>query len=107
MANKETEKFDIKENYGHDCILSKDEFISKNNINIEGLSDEGSIQNIYKYGKNEIKQSKPKRWYNYFLASLLSPFNIILLGISGILFYTDVILAEVPNYTNIIVIIII
>ncbi|MDD2377054.1 MAG: magnesium-translocating P-type ATPase [Clostridia bacterium] len=106
MTSKESEKFDIKENYGHDCILSKEEFISKHNININGLSDEGSIQNIYQYGKNEIKQSKPKRWYNYFFASLLSPFNIILLGISFILCYTDVILPAVPNYTNIFVIII-
>jgi len=106
MINKETETFDVKENYGHHCILPREEFISKHNININGLSDLDSAQNISKYGKNEIKQSKPKRWYNYFFASLLSPFNIILLGISVVLCYTDVILPKVPNYTNIIVILI-
>lgn len=106
MTSKETEKFNVKENYGHDCILSKEEFILKYDININGLSDAGSIQNINKYGKNEIKQSKPKKWYNYFFDSLLSPFNIILLGISLILCYTDVILPKVPNYTNILVIIV-
>ena len=48
--------------------------------------------------------SKPKRWYNYVLESLFSPFNCILLGIVAILFYTDVYLAEKPSYANIIVI---
>ena len=35
---------------------------------------------------------------------MFSPFNSILLGIALILFYTDVILAEIPSYANIIVI---
>jgi len=105
MTNEKQEKFDIKENYGHDCVLTKDEFILKHKVNVKGLSKEDSIQNIYQYGKNEIKQSKPKKWYNYFFEALLSPFNIILLGISGVLSYTDVILPEVPNYTNIFVIV--
>ena len=48
--------------------------------------------------------SKPKRWYNYLLESLFSPFNCILLGIVAILFYTDIYLAEKPSYANIIVI---
>ena len=53
---------------------------------------------------NQIKQAKPKKWYNYFLSSLLSPFNSILLGISFILVYTDIILPENPSPANIIVI---
>jgi Mg2+-importing ATPase len=104
MTNEKSENFDIKENYGYDCILPKEEFILKHNININGLSEEDSIKNIKKYGKNEIKQSKNKRWYNYFFASLFSPFNVILLGITIVLFYTDIILPKVPNYTNIVVI---
>ena len=42
--------------------------------------------------------------HNYFLESLLTPFNCILIGISIILVYTDIYLAEVPSYANIIVI---
>lgn len=106
MKNEKTENYDVKENYGQDCILSKEEFISKHNVNVDGLSESDSIQNLKKYGKNEIKQSKPKRWYNYFFATLFSPFNLILLGITLILFYTDVILAETPSYTNILVILV-
>ena len=35
---------------------------------------------------------------------MLTPFNLILLGISAVLFYTDVILAEKNSYANIIII---
>ncbi len=106
MINQESEKFDIKSNYGEECILDKDEFINKYKINTNGLNDKEVLERTGKYGKNEIKKSKTKKWYHYFFASLLSPFNIILLGITAVLFYTDVILSNVPNYTNILVIVI-
>lgn len=104
MKKQELEDVDVKSQYGESCILNVDEVVKKYNIDINGLNENEVIENTKKYGKNEIKQSKPKKWYNYFLASLLSPFNIILLGITLILFYTDIILPEIPNPTNIIVI---
>ena len=36
----------------------------------------------------------------------MSPFNLILIGITLVLIYTDIILTEPPNYANIIVIIV-
>jgi Mg2+-importing ATPase len=104
MSKQELEDIDVKKNYGEQCTLKVDEFVEKYNINLEGLDNNESLNNIKKYGENEIKQSKPKKWYNYFFASLLSPFNIILLGITLILFYTDIILPDIPNPTNIVVI---
>lgn len=92
------EEINIKNLYGLDCILSKKEFISKYNSN--GLSEDV----LHKIKKNEITQQKPKSWYSYLLKSLFSPFNTILLGISFVLFYTDVILSSSPIYANIIVI---
>ncbi len=68
------------------------------------MSTNEANERISKYGLNEIRQAKPKKWYNYFLESLFSPFNCILLGIVAILFYTDVYLPESPSYANIIVI---
>ncbi len=59
---------------------------------------------MHNLGYNEIKQAKPKRWYHYFLQSLFSPFNCILLGIVVILIYTDIYLPPTPSYANIIVI---
>ena len=95
-----------KKIYGKPCTLSSEEFIKEYNINTNGLSSEQAQEQIQKYGFNEISSTKQKKWYHYFLGSLFSPFNCILLGIVAILLYTDVYLPEIPSYANIIVIII-
>ena len=100
------ENININEMYKNDSIISKEEFIKKYNVKEEGLSTKQSEENLEKFGPNEIKQAKPKSWYNYFFESMLTPFNCILLIISIVLVYTDIYLAEVPSYANIIVILI-
>ena len=105
MQNSKDE-VNISKLYGEDCLLSKNEFIKKHNLNLNGLSSSKALENNRKYGLNEIKQSKSKKWYNYFFDSLFSPFNIILLGIVLLLCYTDIYLPETPSYANIIVILI-
>ena len=103
--NKET--FSTKKQYGEDCIMSVEAFKGKYNIKEKiGLSNEDAQNNLKRYGLNQIKQAKAKRWYNYLFSSLLSPFNKILLGISLILIYTDIVLPENPSYANIVVIIV-
>ncbi len=98
------EEVNVRKMYGQECILPKDEFIKKYNVKEDGLSSSEAEYKIKQLGLNEIKQSKPKKWYNYFLESLITPFNCILLGIVGILIYTDIYLPEKPSYANIIVI---
>lgn len=105
MSNSKDE-VNIANLYGEDCLLPKNDFIKKHNLNVNGLSSSEALENNHKYGLNEIKQSKSKKWYNYFFDSLLSPFNIILLGIVLLLCYTDIYLPETPSYANIIVILI-
>ena len=97
---------DINKLYGEQCLTDKDEFLKKFEIDEKGLTENEVDQNLKKYGKNEVKQAKPKKWYHYFSQSLFSPFNSILLGIVLILFYTDVFLPEKPSFANIIVIIV-
>lgn len=92
--------------YGKDATINKEDFINKYNIVENGLSSMQAEEILKKYGYNEVKQSKPKKWYNYFFSSLFSPFNSILLGITLILIYTDVLLPEKPSYANILVIIV-
>lgn len=98
------EDLNIKELYGKQCVLPKEDFLKKYNLTINGLSSQETQDLLHKYGINQISQSKSKKWYNYFFESLFSPFNIILLGITLVLLYTDVIIPETPNYANIIVI---
>ena len=98
------ENINVNQMYGSDSCISKEEFVKKYNVKEEGLSTGKAEENISKFGQNEISKAKPKKWYNYFLESLLTPFNSILMVISIILVYTDVYLAEKPSYANIIVI---
>ena len=105
MATKEENK-DIYEIYKKDCIYSVEEFLKKHNFNKEGLTERQAKENQAKYGLNVIKQAKPKKWYHFLLKSLFSSFNIILLVITLLLIYTDVVLPETPSYANIIVILV-
>ena len=98
------ENVDVLKMYGEDSTTQRDEFLKKNNLNEKGLTSKQAEINIKKFGLNETKKAKPKKWYNYLLQSLLTPFNCILIGISIILIYTDIYLAIEPSYANIIVI---
>lgn len=102
--NNAKDEVNINKLYGEDATLSKEEFLKKHNINQNGLSSTEAEKRLQNLGLNEIKQSKSKKWYNYFFESLFAPFNCILLGIVCILIYTDIYLAEEASYANIIVI---
>ena len=103
MSNTK-ENVDINKMYADESKISKEEFIQKYRIKEKGITNEEAETKLQKLGPNEIRQAKPKKWYNYFWESLVTPFNCILIGIALILIYTDVILAEAPSYANIIVI---
>ena len=105
QETKKTENTVLKM-YGEECTLSKEDFIKKFKVKEKGLTNKEAENRLHSLGFNEIKQAKPKKWYNYLLSSLFSPFNAILLGITLVLFYTDVFLPETPSFANIIVIII-
>ena len=98
------ENVDVLKMYGEDSATQRDEFLKKHNLNEKGLTSKQAEINIKKFGLNETKKAKPKKWYNYLLQGLITPFNCILIGISIILIYTDIYLAIEPSYANIIVI---
>ena len=66
------EDVDVVKMYGEEGTLLKEEFIKKYRVDEKGLSSSKANQLIKNLGLNEIKQAKPKRWYNYFLESLFS-----------------------------------
>lgn len=104
--SQQKEEINIQKLYGKECTLPKEEFLKEYELNANGLSEKLAKELLQKDGLNEISQSKPKKWYNYFFGSLFSPFNSILMGISLVLIYTDIILPETPSYANIIVILV-
>ncbi len=102
---EQEEKIDIQNIYGKICRSSVDSFLQEMQVREEGLTQEEANIRQSKLGKNEITHAKPKRWYNYLWESFASPFNLILLGISLVLLYIDVILPETPSYANLAVVI--
>lgn len=96
----------IRDMYGNQCTLPKEDFFHHYKFDTNGLSTQKAQELLIQNGKNQVSQSKPKKWYNYLFESLFSPFNTILLGISLVLLYTDVIIPETPSYANIIVILV-
>ena len=104
--SQQKEEINIQHLYGKECTLTKEEFLKEYKLNENGLSEKQAEELLQKDGPNEISQAKPKKWYNYFFGSLFSPFNSILMGISLVLIYTDIILPETPSYANIIVILV-
>ena len=91
------EDVDINKMYANESKISKEEFIQKYRITEKGITNEEAETKLRKLGPNEIRQAKPKKWYNYFWESLVTPFNCILIGVA-------LILPETPSYANIIVI---
>ena len=92
--------------YIKESISTKEEFLKENHFKEMGLTTREAVENINKYGSNVLKQKKPKQWYHYLFESLFSAFNLILLGITLVLIYTDIILSDPSSYANIIVILI-
>ena len=106
MLNNKKEEVNIEKIYGHFCRTSKEAFIDEFKITSDGLTDNEISKKRHTHGYNEVTQTKQKKWYHYLLKSLFSPFNSILIGIALVLAYTDIYLAEDPNYANIIVILV-
>lgn len=99
------EQINIKEIYGEESILPVEQFKKNKQIKFDiGLSFEEVEKTRQLYGINELKKAKKKKWYSYLWSSFTSPFNLILLGIAFILFYTDVYLTQPSSYANIIVV---
>ena len=104
MSNEKKDDVNIEKIYGHLCKTSKEVFVKEFKIKESGLNSSEVAEKIRTNGYNEVTRKKPKRWYNYLLKSLITPFNSILLGIALVLLYTDVYLPKDPDFANIIVI---
>ena len=76
LANTNSkEEVTINKLYGADATLSKKDFLEKYKVKPEGLTSDQAIEKLKNLGLNEMKQAKPKKWYNYFLSTFLDFFE--------------------------------
>ena len=80
--------------------LSKEELFERFEIDNGGLSNEQVAANTEKYGKNIINQSNENTLIIRLRDAVINPFNIVLLAVAAVTYFTDVILAEEANYAT-------
>ncbi|MBR0384979.1 MAG: magnesium-translocating P-type ATPase, partial [Erysipelotrichaceae bacterium] len=80
--------------------LTRDELFERFGIDYGGLSSEQVSENTWKYGKNIINQSNENTLIIRLRDAVINPFNIVLLAVSVVTYFTDVILAEKASYAT-------
>ena len=82
------------------ALLNKEELFERFEIDNGGLSTEQVTANTEKYGKNIINQSNENTLIIRLKDAIINPFNIVLLAVSGVTYFTDVVLAEKASYAT-------
>ena len=80
--------------------LSKEELFERFDIDNSGLSNEQVAANTEKYGKNIINQANENTLIIRLKDAVINPFNVVLLAVAGVTYFTDVILAEDASYAT-------
>ena len=80
--------------------LSREELFKRFDIDNGGLSNEQVAANTEKYGKNIINQGNENTLIIRLKESIINPFNVVLLAVAGVTYFTDVILTDAPSYAT-------
>ena len=80
--------------------ISKEELFERFDIDNSGLSNEQVAANTEKYGKNIINQANENTLIIRLKDAVINPFNVVLLAVAGVTYFTDVILAEDASYAT-------
>lgn len=86
------------------AALSIEDLLAKLDTKEEGLSKEASEQGLEVHGKNLITAGENNTLLHRLREAVINPFNIILLVIAVITYFTDVVAASTPDYLTVIII---
>ena len=84
-----------------------DEVFSHFNIRNDGLNSEQIEEAAEKYGPNVIETGNENSVFSRIREAVINPFNIVLLAVVVVSYFTDVVIADKPSYATIIMLIII
>lgn len=76
-------------------------------ISNDGLNGEQIEERLEKYGKNVINIGNQNSIFSRIREALINPFNVVLLAVVIVSYFTDVVIAETPSYATIVMLIII
>jgi len=64
------------------------EILQSLNTSPKGLSEEEAKNHLKRYGLNEVVHQKRAKWYVHLLSNIKTPFNLLLIGIAIISYFT-------------------
>lgn len=88
-------------------LMSVEEVFDFFGINNDGLSGEQIEAGKEKYGDNVISTGNQNSVFTRLRDAIINPFNLVLLAVVAVSYFTDVVLADTPSYATIVMLIII
>ncbi|HEX7406786.1 MAG TPA: cation-transporting P-type ATPase, partial [Candidatus Binatia bacterium] len=81
------------------CDCTPEEALKRLDVNRSGLTPEQVEERLEQYGPNEVTHEKPPTWYQQLFHAFVTPFNGVLLTVSIVSLFTDVIFATPEDRT--------
>lgn len=104
--NKNIRK-EIEKNLLENSKAEVDEVLQKLETKKEGLDQIEVDERLEDYGKNIIDTANNNRIYKRVKEAIVNPFNIVLIIVAIVIFFTDVVFSATPSYATIIMLLII
>ncbi|WP_270334439.1 magnesium-translocating P-type ATPase [Ligilactobacillus acidipiscis] len=108
---KQTEKRALNKNNATTKIktwafMSKKDLLTSLSVDQTGLTDKDAQKGSEKYGPNRITTGETDTVLHRLLEALFAPFNLILLVIATITYFTDVVVSAKADYLTVIIILV-
>ncbi|MBQ1534355.1 MAG: magnesium-translocating P-type ATPase [Erysipelotrichaceae bacterium] len=105
--NKRKFNSEVEEKLTSFSEMPNEEVLDLFSVNNDGLSQEQIEERSEKYGPNVISTGNENSIFTRLKEAIINPFNIVLLAVVAVSYFTDVVLADTPSYATIVMLIII
>ena len=104
IINKDKENHNLEMRLKGLAFIDEDLLFKELDSKKDGLTSEKALDKLEEDGKNIIESSRQKSTLKRILEPIINPFNLLLIGIAVMTFFTDVIFSDESDYTTIIII---
>ena len=105
--NKKKFSSEVEEKLTSFSMMPVQDIMSCFSVNNDGLSQKQIEEGSEKYGPNVIRTGNENSIISRLIESIINPFNVVLLAVTAVSFFTDVVLSDTPSYATIIMLVII
>jgi len=76
------------------CACAPEEALARLQASRSGLAEQEVEARREQYGANEVSHERPSTWYQQLFHAFITPFNGVLLAVSVVSLFSDVIFAD-------------